>query len=542
MATRNEFALQPDGAELLFALQELSLQLTQTPSRRMIAQQVVEWLARLGLGAAIVSVPPSGMIPALEDYAAPNRLAAEALRLALALPGEPRLVEQVLRSDEVVRYDLDQVSAPFVELEPLAGFYLSVLGYPLSVDQQPLGALLIGVALPEVLTLTLQRTLVLLARQVSLALHQAEAQAHLGERLAQHEQRYQRLRRAYDLVTAERRILVAALEAASDGVLITETDGQVRFGNPAIERTLGIHPDMLIGHLIHETDVPTQFSAMLHQARLFEEAQEGELTVQEGRTLHISIAPVKPLDGPIQGYVALMRDITHFKQLDEMKSRFVATVSHDLKSPLSIMNGYLELLETERPLDENQIHYVNRIKATLQRLVSLVSDLLDLGRLDAHIGLDIGPCDLSLIVRSQIETYRLKASEKAIHLIEASQINPPQVLGDPQRLQQVLGNLIGNAITYTPSGGRVTIAMGVRESQMVVSVSDTGVGIDPHELPQIFEPFFRATTGRRMNNEGTGLGLAIVKRIIEEHGGQITVESLLDTGSTFRFTIPLADR
>lgn len=542
MATRNEFALQPDGAELLFALQELSLQLTQTPSRAAVAQQVVEWLARLGFGAAVVSVPPPGQEPLAEDYAAPSSPAAQALLHALERPDGPPLAAQVLGAEGVLRWDLAEAHALPAGLAPLASFYAALLGYPLAVDEQPLGALLIGVPLPETLSLTLWRTFELLARQVSLALHQAEAQALLAERLAQQEQRYQRLRRAYDLVAAERRILEAALEAASDAVLITETDGLVRFGNPAIELALGIHPDLLIGHLIHETDVPTQFSAMLHKARLFEEVQEGELSIQQERTLHVSIAPVKPLDGPVQGYVALLRDITHFKQLDEMKSRFVSTVSHDLKSPLSIMHGYLELLETERPLDENQLHYVNRIKSTLQRLVSLVSDLLDLGRLDAHIGLDIAPCDLGLIVRSQIETYRFKAKEKAIHLVETPLADPPLVLGDAQRLQQVLSNLLGNAITYTRPGGRVTIAQGVREGQMVVSVSDTGVGIDPHELPQIFEPFFRAATGRRMNDEGTGLGLAIVKRIVEEHGGQLSVESMLDVGSTFRFTIPLANR
>ncbi|HEU4326447.1 MAG TPA: ATP-binding protein [Roseiflexaceae bacterium] len=539
MSTLNEFAPQPDGAELLAALQELALRLTQTLERPAVVQQVVEWLAEQGFGAAVVAPPSHTLLPLVEAHAAPMARAAQQLRQALERPGEPRFVDQLVSERETWQIELN-ASQPFVDLAHLGESFHSVIGYPLVWNGQALGTLVVALPTPALLMPSMLRTLDLLARQVSLVLYQAEAQSQIDERLSQYEQRYSRLRRAYELVTSERRILAEALEAASDAVLITEESGSVQFGNPAVELALGIHPDLLIGHILHDADIPEQLSSMLQRARVLEQTEEGELSLDDGRTLHVSISPVRPLDGPIYGYVTLLRDITHFKQLDEMKSRFVSTVSHDLKSPLSIMHGYIELLETERPLDENQRHYVDRIKSTLQRLVALVSDLLDLGRLEAHIGIEKNPCDLRVVVQSQIETYRLKAAAKGITLIEPLAADLPPVSGDIKRLQQVLGNLLGNAITYTPVGGRVAISMRVRESHMVVSISDTGVGIDPHELPQLFEPFFRASSGRRMNGDGTGLGLAIVKRIIEEHGGTISVESTLGVGSTFRFAIPLA--
>ncbi len=539
MSTLNEYAPQPDGAELLAALQELALRLTQTPERLAQAQQVVEWLAEHGFGAAIVALPSHAQLPLVEAHAAPMPRAAQLLRQALERPGEPRFVGQFASEPETWQIEL-AAPPPFVDLAQLGETFHSVIGYPLLWNGQALGVLVVAVPTPTLLAPSMLRTLDLLVRQTSLMFYQAESQAQIDERLLQYEQRYSRLRRAYDLVTSERRILAEALEAASDAVLITEESGAVQFGNHAVELALGIHPDLLIGHILHDADIPGQLSGMLQRARVLGQPEEGELGLDDGRTLHVSISPVKPLDGPIYGYVTLLRDITHFKQLDEMKSRFVSTVSHDLKSPLSIMHGYIELLETERPLDENQRHYVDRIKSTLQRLVALVSDLLDLGRLEAHIGIELEPCDLRAVVQSQIETYRLKAEAKGITLIEPLAADLPPVSGDIKRLQQVLGNLLGNAIAYTPSGGRVAISMRVRESHMVVGISDTGVGIDPHELPQLFEPFFRASSGRRMNNDGTGLGLAIVKRIVEEHSGTISVESTLGTGSTFRFAIPLA--
>ncbi|GAB4190480.1 MAG: hypothetical protein OHK0022_03310 [Roseiflexaceae bacterium] len=539
MSTLNEFAPQPDGAESLAALQELALRMTQTLERPALAQQVVEWLAEQGFGAAIVAPPSHALIPLVEAHAAPQLRSAQLLRQALERAGEPRFATQLTSDRETWQIEL-VAQQPFVDLAQLGECFHSVVGYPLIWSGQGLGALVLGVPAPALLVPSMLRTLDLLVRQTSLALYQAEAQAQIDDRLSQYEQRYNRLRRAYDLVTSERRILAEALEAASDAVLITEVSGAVQFGNPAVELALGVHPDLLIGHILHDADIPEQLSSMLQRARMLEQVEEGELSLEDGRTLHVSISPVKPLDGPIYGYVTLLRDITHFKQLDEMKSRFVATVSHDLKSPLSIMHGYVELLETERPLDENQRHYVDRIKSTLHRLVALVSDLLDLGRLEAHIGMEMGPCDLRAVVQSQIETYRLKAEAKSITLIEPLTGELPPVSGDIKRLQQVLGNLLGNAITYTPVGGRVAVSMRVREEHMVVSISDTGVGIDPHELPQLFEPFFRASTGRRMNSDGTGLGLAIVKRIVEEHGGTISVESTLGAGSTFRFALPLA--
>jgi signal transduction histidine kinase len=223
-----------------------------------------------------------------------------------------------------------------------------------------------------------------------------------------------------------------------------------------------------------------------------------------------------------------------------MKNRFVATVSHDMKSPLNIIGSYAELLELSGGLDEEQAEYVRRILISVRRLSALVSDLLDLARIESGAGLRQAPVDIGAIMLSAVEEHRLAADAKHIDIRLGRFAGAPLVWGDAERLRQVVHNLLSNALTYTRPDGAVWLSAEVSQGAALVRVEDSGIGIGPQDIPHIFEPFFRAGAAKSISETGTGLGLAIVKRIVEEHGGTIGVESAINGGSTFWFTVPLA--
>jgi signal transduction histidine kinase len=285
--------------------------------------------------------------------------------------------------------------------------------------------------------------------------------------------------------------------------------------------------------------VPESLFALVQQARSRRGEQEGELALADGRVFHVSIAPLKTFGGPVQGYVTLLKDVTYFKRLDQMKSQFVATVSHDLKSPLNIINGYVELLQMAGPLNEEQDEYIAKIIRSVRRLTALITNLLDLGRIEAKVDVEMQQCRLNTLVATAVDSYHLLAEEKQIKVVAQPSHDLPPVWGDESRLRQIIDNLLSNALTYTSRGGTVWLHSEVIGGEVMTRVRDTGMGIHPQELPHIFDPFFRSSSARNVNVEGTGLGLAIVKRIVEEHGGAIGVEST-NSGSTFWFSLPVA--
>jgi len=534
--------LQPDTGAQLYALQELAFQLNRSFDPATIMQCAVEWSAGMGMGAAIWRVQAEQGVLTLDAYAGlPDPLVAQLLLLPSdcdqhRLPGYA-IVQRIL-----VHVDDTQHDQRFDDLPVLAntGLFRAALALPLLAGDQCQGALTLFAATSAAFSPPSVSLYELLARQVALALDNAQTVADLRARETTLEQRNTQLRRAYALVAAERRTLAAVLDSARDAVLVTDAYGVVQIGNPAVETVLGIHPDLLIGQPLYQTEAPAHLVLLVQQAQARQGAQEGELALLDGRVFHVSIGPIKPLYGSIQGYVTMLKDITHFKRLDEMKSEFVSSVSHDLKSPLNIIGGYTELLELDGPLNEDQQTHVERIRASIRQLTTLVTNLLDLARIEAHVGIHMGACNMGEIVRVVADAFALMAAEKHIQL--AIQHDPllPNVHGDRERLQQVVSNLLSNALTYTPTNGSVQISAEVDTDRLIVRVQDTGIGISPHELPHIFDPFFRSNRARETNGEGTGLGLAIVKRIVEEHNGQVGVESAANAGSTFWFALPIA--
>ena len=232
------------------------------------------------------------------------------------------------------------------------------------------------------------------------------------------------------------------------------------------------------------------------------------------------------------------------KEIDHLKSDFVSNVSHELRTPLTAIKGAVDLMlrEVAGPLTEKQIHYLTRLRSNTQHLAGLINDLLDLSKIEAgKIEVKSSRVSLSGLVYEVTEGLRPVAAEKVITL--ETTIGDPSILvrADWHKINQVLTNLLGNAIKFTPVQGRVTVAASRNgEESAQVSVSDTGPGIPPDEQEKIFAKFYQITEANGANPKGTGLGLAISKALVELHGGRIWVESEPSRGSTFCFTLPLS--
>jgi signal transduction histidine kinase len=231
------------------------------------------------------------------------------------------------------------------------------------------------------------------------------------------------------------------------------------------------------------------------------------------------------------------------KELDRMKSDFVSHVSHELRTPLTAIKGAVDLMldEVVGPLTEKQIHYLTRVRSNTQHLASLINDLLDLAKIESgRIEVKSSRVSLGSLVHEVVEALRPVAAEKVIAL--ETTLREPSILvwADWHKINQVLMNLIGNAIKFTPAQGRVTVSASSNGESVQISVSDTGPGVPPDEREKIFAKFYQGAEANGANSKGTGLGLAIAKALVELHDGKIWIESEEGGGSTFSFTLPVS--
>ncbi len=345
--------------------------------------------------------------------------------------------------------------------------------------------------------------------------------------------------RLFQAAEGGRRRLAAILTSTTDAVLVTDRDDRILLVNPAAEQAFGIVARAVMNKKVHEAGLGPTLTRLLEEPLSGSEGLNEEVPLSNGRTLYASVSTIRSADGERIGRVAVMRDVTRLKELDELKSDFVATVSHDLRAPLTFMRGYATMLPMVGTLTDKQREYVEKILHGVEQMGELIDDLLDLGRIEAGVGLERRPCHLGTILVEAVDSMRMRAAAKGLAL----QLEPPEgvavVAGDAALLRQVVTNLLDNAIKYTPSGGTVTVGLAVRDQQAVIRVTDTGIGIAPDDQVRLFEKFYRIRRRDTQDIPGTGLGLAIVKSIIERHGGRVWVDSELGRGSTFYASLPL---
>jgi len=334
---------------------------------------------------------------------------------------------------------------------------------------------------------------------------------------------------------SERAKLSAVIAGTEDAIMVTDETDHILLLNPAARRAFKIAEEGWVGQPLAKVVENQALHDLFTRPAVKGTTQNAEIPV-DARTFYANLAPI-----PGVGKVLAMQDITYLKELDEMKSDFVSTVSHDLRLPLSIIEGYIDLLKEAGPLNAQQRQFVGRIKVATANMNQLITDLLDLGKIEAGLEMEMKPCNLEDTIDLVVAGLQGWAERKGIELRVELTENVPTVQGNSTRLCQVLTNLVDNALKYTPSGGTVTIRVVVENTSVTVCVKDTGIGISPDHLPHVFEKFYRVETEEARDVFGTGLGLAITKSIIEVHDGRIWAESEPGTGSTFSFTLPILE-
>jgi PAS domain S-box-containing protein len=354
----------------------------------------------------------------------------------------------------------------------------------------------------------------------------------------------------YTQVRHEERRITALLDAVGDGLLILTADHTIEHCNPALARMLGVSLDEIRGRK-HEQVIRwarKKDDLSLEQAEaggwpLTPNASlyvEGDLERPVGLALPVGItyAPLVSAEGVLLNVIGLVRDITRFREAEELKSTFVSVVSHELKTPVALIKGYVSTLRREDASWDREIiqDSLAVIEDEADHLTALIEDLLDASRLQAGaLSINMSDVDLGGVARRIAERFQAQDNRHTIKVDLPAAF--PVVLADEDRMAQVLSNLVSNAIKYSPNGGKITIRGQVHPSQVVICVSDPGPGIAAGDIPYIFDRFYRANDASR-TTKGAGLGLYLARAVVEAHGGHIWVDSKTGEGGRICFSLP----
>ncbi len=415
---------------------------------------------------------------------------------------------------------------------------LQGVALPMIVRDEVVGIIYIFRAYPTAFSANDRALLASFANQAAIAVHNA---------------------RLYQQTTQERRRLDAILESAADGVLIMDAAHTVQRFNRALARLTSWSAAEAIGR---------SHDDVIHWARRepgpdLAEAEaggwplggrggraqgpaptlyvEGDLQRKGGgyTAAGITYAPLFDREGRLVNLIANVRDITRFREAEELKSTFISIISHELKTPVALIKGYAETLRREdarwdsRTVQES----LGVIVEEADRLAELIENLLDASRLQAGaLKLNLAEVPLDQLAARLVEKFKTQSARHTLR-VDFSPDFPP-VPGDEERLTQVLSNLLSNALKYSPAGGQVIVRGRVEPQQVVVSVSDEGPGIAAADLPRVFDRFYRADSELTRRAKGAGLGLFLAKAIVEAHAGRIWAESAPGKGTTFSFSLP----
>jgi two-component system phosphate regulon sensor histidine kinase PhoR len=353
------------------------------------------------------------------------------------------------------------------------------------------------------------------------------------------------LRQRIDAITSEHNQLEAILAGMVEGVIAVDSEERVVHLNHVAAQVFGVEPVQCLGRRIWElirvpalndTVGTTMRDAVTTRAEI-RLTQQGQDTLLE---LHAS--PLRDAHGSLVGAVVVLHDVTELRRLETVRREFVANVSHELKTPLTAVHGLAEtLLDDEEMPHDTQRRFLGKICGQSARLTALVGDLLTLSHIESEeSALERVRLDLREPLQESAQALATAAEEHGLALELQLPAAPVAVLGDHEALRQIVGNLLDNAIKYTPAGGRVSLCLRSGNGRALIEVRDTGIGIEPQEQQRIFERFYRVDKARSRELGGTGLGLSIVKHLTLALDGQVSVESMPGRGSTFIVQLPLA--
>lgn len=352
-------------------------------------------------------------------------------------------------------------------------------------------------------------------------------------------------RNLYDLAMEKSRIR-SIINCMADGVMVTNRDLEIVLHNPALTRLLelpaSLEEPVVLMECINDVDLRQGLDCILNAGGMEAGLISRELH-RGNKHLRALSAPVPGLDGQVLGTVTVFQDITTFRQLDEMKSSFIQMVSHELRSPLASIKQLLTVVldGLAGELAQKQRELLGRSQLKIQSLLELINDLLDVAKIESgHAFQQQVPLQLGEVLEQTLALMRPRAEAQKVALELQVPRDLPLILADPRSMEELFSNLISNAIQYSPDGGQVTVAAVSCGDYVEFSVRDAGVGIEPEEVPKIFDKFYRVKHPKTRQVIGTGLGLAIVKGIVESHRGSIEVESQPGAGTTFRVLLPVS--
>lgn len=433
---------------------------------------------------------------------------------------------------------------PQPEYFQTAGLRASMIA-PIIYDEAVLGVLAIAHPQARAFNSDNARLLSLIAYQTAVALDRA----HLIESVrAQNLQLEQRVQERTQEISAAQERTVAILFATGESLIVFDQDGKVELVNAAFEEQHGYSSaearqctsQTLLGFDVLELIKEAQTSEGVPQ-RVWRGERRVPRRNAEPYDAAVTLSRVTNAKNETIGIVVSLRDISYLKEVARMKAKFISNVSHELRTPLANLKLYLHLMQ--KGSSERRDHYLATMERESERLSALIEDLLMLSRLDSeHVTVNLQPTDLDALLGSLIEDRRALAEQRGLLLAYTPDATSVTAMLDARLIMQAVGNLISNAMNYTPSGGAVHVSTLYEEDHVLICVADNGLGIAPEEKARLFDRFFRGRAAQQTGAAGTGLGMAIVQEIIAKHGGEITFESEVNKGTTFFVRLPIRAR
>lgn len=341
------------------------------------------------------------------------------------------------------------------------------------------------------------------------------------------------LKKRAQISETERARLETVFNSIHDSVMILDEDGLIMLVNPALCRTFGLSAEEATGKHVLEVMKNPDILELVKQPYTKNLLRLHEVGFPDGRAGNAQLTQI-----PDVGFALTLHDITDLKEMDRIRSELVHTVSHDLRSPLTSVIGYTELIDRAGSLTDGQREFLKRIQESVQHITSLINDLLELGSVEADLDTRREFVQLDGILNYTLEMLQGQIRAKHIHVHTKIAPSLPALRANPVRLRQVFDNVVGNAIKYSNDHGEVVVSMRAEDKQIIIQVADNGPGIPAKDQAHIFDKFYRASNVS--SKSGSGLGLAIVKSIVEAHQGRVFVESVAGTGTSFFIILPVA--
>lgn len=522
-----------------------------TPSAELDSQAKV-WSQILNTRVTIIAADGTVLGESDEDRAQmENHLDRPEIQEAL-LSG----IGQSIRFSRTVEFRMLYVAASIVEGDSLLGF--ARIALPLQeIDQNVSrlrGSILIATLLATLLAVVLAA---LIAARTTLPLIELTEAAkkistgnmtdklipttrdEVGQLTRAFNNMGAQIRSQIEALQTERIKLAAVLAEMTDGVLIVNELGEVQLINPAAEQMFSVREGEAIGHSLAGVLRHHQLVELWQQCKETGEEQDALLEISTKGIILQGLAI--PLEQALPGSILLLfQDLTHLHRLETVRRDFISNISHELRTPLASLKALTETLQ-EGALEDPPAarRFLGRMEAEVDSLTLMVQELLELSRIESgKVPLQLTPISPCSLLATASERLRLQAKRAELNLEVNCADQLPDVWADPPRMEQVIVNLLHNAIKFTPSGGEITLSAWQDRENIIFSVQDNGVGIPADDLSRIFERFFKSDRARTTG--GTGLGLAISRHLVEAHAGRIWAESIEGKGSTFFFQLPIA--